>query len=83
MWQDIESWSRSPQTNAKSLGAGSNPITATYSGDAAFASSNSPVLIQKVAQPPRSDARRLFSRRLRLCLDQDRSYRYGINGRGP
>ncbi len=32
------------------LGPGSNPITATYSGDANFASSGSPVLIQNVAK---------------------------------
>jgi len=36
--------------STQSLGPGSNPITATYSGDGSFASSGSPVLIQNVAK---------------------------------
>lgn len=36
--------------STSSLGPGGNPITATYTGDASFASSGSPVLIQNVAK---------------------------------
>jgi hypothetical protein len=36
--------------STSSLGPGGNPITATYTGDASFTSSGSPVLIQNVAK---------------------------------